>query len=265
MNDRLAEAFALHGRGQTYDRLGDQTKALDSYQQSLAIFQSFGNQGWGRLFDNLAPLYMIMGGKPAALDYLAHALPLVRALHNYRLEAILLTGIGKTYQDLNDLQPALEHYHQALLRYRRLGNRSEEAITLTEIADADLSLAEREKAIAYLQQALPIARAVGDRSLEATMLFGIGYVYNLLDERQKALDYYEQALPIFRAVNDGKDFGKRSRRCFESDVACACSGKARRKTLVDCCRRCVAIHTVCRAPGTRRQSAISSQPSAVSS
>jgi CHAT domain-containing protein len=200
--DRFAEALTLHSLGLIYERAGETAKALDSYQRSLAIFQSFGNQGWGNLFSNLSPLYLVMGGKQQALDYLSQALPLVRALRNKKLEAILLTGLAKIYSDLNDSPHALEQYRQALALFRVLGNRGDEAITITEIADADLSLAEREKAIAYLQQALPIARAVGDRSMEATMLFGIGYVYNLLDERQKALAYYEQALPIFRSLND---------------------------------------------------------------
>jgi tetratricopeptide (TPR) repeat protein len=202
LNDRFAEAITLHSLGLAFDKLGDKAKALDSCQRALAIFQSFGNRGWDSLFNNLAPLYLIMGGKQQALHYLADALPLVRAVHNKRLEAMLLTGLAKIYDDLNDQQQALAHYQQALLLFRVIGKRSDEAITLTQIADADLSLAEREKAIAYLLQALPIIRAVGDRNLEATVRFGIGYVYNLLDERQKALEYYEQALPIFRALSD---------------------------------------------------------------
>jgi CHAT domain-containing protein len=202
LTDRFSEALTLHGLGQAYHQLGESAAALDHYQRSLAIWQSLGNQGWGNLFANLSPLYLVLGGKQQAADYLSQALPLVRALHNRKLEAILMTGLARIYSDLSDPQQALAQYRQALALYRILGKRGDEAITITDIADADLSLEERQKAISYLQQALPIVRAVQDRSLEATMLFGIGYVYNLLDERQKALEYYEQALPIFRALND---------------------------------------------------------------
>ncbi|HEX4946431.1 MAG TPA: CHAT domain-containing protein [Blastocatellia bacterium] len=202
LNDNFDEAVLLHAIGQLWATTNSPDKAQEAYRQSLALFQSATGGGWDTLFANMSFLYTVMGSKQKALDYLADALPLVRALRNRRLEAVLLVGMAKIHGDLNQTEQALERQQQALHLYRAAGGRAGEAVTITNIGDADLTLAERQKAIQYLQQSLLVMRAVGDKSLEATVLFGIGYVYNLLDERQKALEYFEQALPLFRALND---------------------------------------------------------------
>ena len=202
LGDHFDEAVLLHGLGKTFDAAGDQQTAHDYYRQSLALFQSASGQGWDGLFQNLSFLYTVMGSKQKALDYLAGALPLVRALRNRRLEAVLLVGITKIHEDLNQPTQASERLQSALQLYRASGGRTGETITLTNIGDADLTLAEKQKAIQYLNQSLLLVRAAGDKSLEATIIFGLAYVYNLLDEKQKALEFYEQALPLFRALND---------------------------------------------------------------
>lgn len=202
LGDHFDEAVLLHGLGRTFDAANEKQTAHDYYRQSLTLFQSTTGQGWDGLFKNMSFLYTAMGGKQSALDYLAGAVPLVRALRNRRLEAVLLVGIAKIHEDLNQQSQALERLHNALQLYRASGGRAGETITLTNIGDADLTLAEKQKAIQYLNQSLLVVRAVGDKGLEATIIFGIAYVYNLLDEKQKAMEYYELALPLFRALGD---------------------------------------------------------------
>jgi CHAT domain-containing protein len=202
LSDQFDEAVLLHALGRLWAASNSPDKAAEAYRQALGLFQSTSGQGWDTLFANMSFLYTVMGSKQKTLDYLADALPLVRALRNRRLEAVLLVGIAKIHSDLNQTEQALERQQEALHLYRAAGGRGGETITMTNIGDADLTLSERQKAIQYLQQSLLVMRAVGDKSLEATVLFGIGYVYNLLDERQKALEYFEQALPLFRALND---------------------------------------------------------------
>ncbi len=202
LGDRFDEAVLLHAIGKLWAISNSPEKAQEAYRQALALFQSATGQGWDGLFSSMSFLYTVLGSKQKALDYLADALPLVRALRNHRLEAVLLVGIAKIHADLNQPDQALERQQQALTLYRAAGGRAGETITLTNIGDADLTLAERQKAIQYLNQALLVMRAVGDKGLEATTLFAIGYVHNLLDERQQALAYYEQALPLFRALGD---------------------------------------------------------------
>ena len=198
--DRYGEATILYSLGKTHGALGEKEKAADYLRRSLALFQTAGS--WDEVFKDLSPLYLFMGGKQQTFDYLADALPLVRALKNQRLEAILLAGLAKVSEDMNQPEKALDYNSQALALLRVTGKRGAEVFTLTEIADGDLSLEDKKKAIGYLNQALMLARGASDKALEANLLFGIGYIYGRIDEREKALDYFGQTLPIWRELKD---------------------------------------------------------------
>lgn len=200
LGDRYDEAVILYSLGKTYNRLGDKEKALDSFRKSLTLFQTAGS--WDDIFKDLRGLYLIMGGKQKTFDYLANALPLVRALKNQRLEAILLTGIAKVCEDMNEKDKMLDYYNQALALFRITGKRGAEVFSLTEIQDADLSLEDKKKAIDYLNQAILLSRGASDKALEVTLLMGIAYIYNSIDDHQNALNYFRQTLPLWRELKD---------------------------------------------------------------
>jgi CHAT domain-containing protein/tetratricopeptide (TPR) repeat protein len=200
LNDRYDEATILYSLGKTHNALGNKEKSLDYFRKSLTLFQNAGS--WDETFKDLTMLYLVMGGKQKTFDYLADAIPLVRALRNQRLEAILLTGIAKVCEDMNSEQQALDYYQQSLSLFRITGRRGAEVFSLTEIHDSDLSLEDKKKALGYLQQALLLSRDASDKGLEVALLMGISYLHNLMGELQKALDYLQQALPIWRSLGD---------------------------------------------------------------
>jgi CHAT domain-containing protein/Flp pilus assembly protein TadD len=184
----------------TADSLG---KAVEKYNQALALFQTAGDRFWeAATLNNIGLVYDALGEKQKAFDYYNQALPILRAVGNRSGEAITLNNIGSVYNALGEKQKALDYYAQALLIRRAVGDRSGEATTLNNFGVVYDSLGEKQKALDYYTQALLIRRAVGNRSGEANTLNNIGVVYNALGEKQKALDYYNQALPICRAVGD---------------------------------------------------------------
>ncbi len=197
---RYDEATILYSLGKTHDTLGNKEKAIEFIKKSLLLFQTGGS--WDEVFRDLSTLYLFMGGKQKTFDYLAGAVPLVRALKNDRLEAILLTGLAKVCEDMNEQAKALDFTSQSLALYRITGKRGAEVFTMTEISDADLSLEDKKKAVDYLNQALLLAQSASDKALEVTLLFGIGYVYASIDERQNALNYFRQTLSLWRELKD---------------------------------------------------------------
>ena len=198
--DSFDEATILYSLGVTEAALGGGEKAAEYFRRSLALFQTGGS--WDEVFKDFSTLYLFMGGKQQAFDYLANALPLLRALKNQRLEAILLNGLARICEDMNQPQKALDLSGQALALYRITGKRGAEVFTLTEIADGDLSLEDKMKAVGYLEQALLLARGASDKSLEVSLLMGIGYIYASIDEHQKALNYFQRTLLLWRTLKD---------------------------------------------------------------
>lgn len=200
LGDQYDEAKILYSMGKTYNRLGNKDKALDSFRKSLKLFQTAGS--WDDVFKDLSTLYLLMGGKQKTFDYLSDALPLVHALKNQRLEAILLTGIAKVCEDMNAQDKVLDYYGQALTLFRITGKRGAEVFSLTEISDADLSLEDKKKAVSYLNQAILLSRGASDKALEVTLLMGIAYIYSSIDDHQNALNYFHQTLPLWRELKD---------------------------------------------------------------
>lgn len=199
-DDSYASATILYKLGRAHYALGDKEKSSDHFRRSMALYQTAGS--WDEIFKDLRPLYALMGGPQKTSDYLSGALPLVRALKNQRLEAILLTSLAKVSEDLGQPGQALDHTQQALELFRITGKRGAEIFTLTEISDADLTLEEKRKAVDYLNQALLLANGASDRALEASLLTGIGYIYASIDEHQKSLQYFQRSLPVWRAIKD---------------------------------------------------------------
>ena len=177
--------------------------ALGKWQQALKLYQQLDSKlEQALVLTSLGRIYDNLGEKQKALDYYQRALPLWRAVGNPTGESILLNNIGGVYSALGEKQKALDYYQQALPLWRAVGDREGEAVTLNNIGLVYDDLGEKQKALDYYQRALPLWRAVGDRAGEATTLNNIGAVYDALGEKQKALDYLQQALPLRRAVGD---------------------------------------------------------------
>ena len=153
-------------------------------------------------------------GYQGALGKLQQALKLYQQLDSKSEQALVLTGLGRIYDDLGEKQKALDYYQQALPIVRAVGDRKGEAATLYNFGAVYDDLGENQKALDYYQQALPLLQAEGDRTGEATTLNNIGRVYSALGENQKALDYYQQALPLSRAVGGAE--GTQSARSQEA-------------------------------------------------
>lgn len=200
LGDNFGEAVILYNLGRTNSIQGSTEKALDHVRKSRTLFQKAGS--WDEMFANLGPLYMMMGGRQQTFDYLKDALPLVRALKNQRLEAILLSGLSKVKEDMGDQQQLLLYTLQALDLLRITGKRGAEVFTLTEIGDSDLSFEDKKKAIGYLNQALLLSQGASDKALEVSLLAGLGYLYNQIGEHETALKYFRQELPLWRGLKD---------------------------------------------------------------
>lgn len=200
LNQIFQEATIFYRLGKTYKILGNPTKSSEYFAKSLLLFQTGGS--WDELFKNLTPLYVLMGGKEPTFTYLSDAIPLVKALKNERLEAILLTALAKICRDLNQPEKSSGYTEQALELFRISGKRGSEVFSLTEIADGDLSLEDKKRAIDYLNQAILLSQGARDKSLEVSLLMGIAYIYGSIDEHQKALSYLNKTLPLWREVND---------------------------------------------------------------
>ena len=151
---------------------------------------------------NLGLAYAFLGEPRKAIEYYEQALAIARKIGDRRNEGAWLGNLGLAYAALSEPRKSIEHYEQTLEIDREIGDRRSEGNALGNLGLAYAALGEPRKAIEYYEQHLAIAREIGDRRGEANALGNLGNAYDYLGEPRKAIEYYEQALAIAREIGD---------------------------------------------------------------
>jgi tetratricopeptide (TPR) repeat protein len=195
------EARFLNELGLAWSAIGEKRKALEMYEQALALRQVLGDRyGEATSLNNIAGVWGDLGEKRKALEMYEQALALLQALKNRGGEAMALNNVGMAWLALGEKRKALEYFEQALPLLRSVGDRSSEAATLNNIGGVWNDLGERDKALKYFEQALPLSRTVGNRNVEATTLAWLGSQYSQQGNLPKALQTFQDVNKIFEAI-----------------------------------------------------------------
>ena len=201
--DTYRRGLTLLTLGITHYQLNEIRRALEYFNESLAIAVSIGNRRMEAGTETfVGGMLDILGDVGKALDHYHRALKLARENNSRIAEGNALSNIGKIYNEVAEWEKALQFYAQALQVFREAGSKPNEAITLNNIGISYSLSGEYQKALDYLQQSLPLIRAGGNKNSEAYTLLNIGYVYRHLNEFQKAMDHYNQAQAIQRETGN---------------------------------------------------------------
>jgi tetratricopeptide (TPR) repeat protein len=202
---QMATANAL---GTSYAALGQTGRAIEHYQQALAIARETGNRSIeSTALGNLGNSYSTLGQTGRAVEHYQQTLAIARETGDRGIEGGALGSLGNDYADLGQTGRAIEHYQQALAIAIETGHRSSEGLWLGGLGGCYADLGQTERAIEHYQQALAIAIETGDRGIEGTALGNLGAHYATLERTGRAVEYYEQALAIARETGDRSSEG----------------------------------------------------------
>lgn len=194
--------------------MGEYSKALEFYQQALAIYKEVGQQvlankkeagdrtGEGKTLDSIGLIYQNLEQYPKALEFYQQALAIAREVGDKAGEGTTLNNIAALYNTQEQYPKALEFLSQALVIVREIGDKVGEGKTLNNIAVIYRNLGQYPKALEFYQQALALQREISDKAGQGMTLSGIGKVYFQLNQYPKALEFFSQALAINREVSD---------------------------------------------------------------
>ena len=198
----------LGNLGNAYSDLGQVERAIEYYEQALAIAREIGDRrGEGADLGNLGTAYLTLGQVERAIEYYEQALVIAREIGDRRNEGIWLGNLGIAYRSLGQVERAIEYHEQALAISREIGDRRGEGTDLGNLGLAYHALGQVERAIEYYEQALTIAREIKDRSNKGNWLGSLGLAYSDLGQVERAFEYYERALAIHREIGDRRNEG----------------------------------------------------------
>ncbi len=202
-NNRKAEADRLREQGLKQFESNQLQKALQSWQQSLAIYREIKNrQGEAASLGLLGVVYHKLGNYRKAIDYYQQSLAIKKEIGNRQGIAASLDILGVAYGKLGNYRKAIDYYQQALAIKKEIGNRKDIADSLNNLGNAYHSLGDYKKAIDYHQQSLAISKAIGYRQGVANSLNNLGNAYHSLGDYKKVIDYHQQSLAISKEIGN---------------------------------------------------------------
>jgi len=205
------EGIHLRNLGNAYADLGETRRAIEFYEQRLAIAREIGDRrGEGNALGNLGNAYADLGETRHAIEFYQQRLEIAREIGERHSEGVALGDLGNAYIALGETRRAIGYYEQALVIDREIGDRRGEGADLCNLGVAYKNLGEIGRAIEYHEQDLAIAHEIGDRRGEGQALGNLGVAYKNLGETRRAIEYYEQSLIIKREIGDRQGEAKGS-------------------------------------------------------
>lgn len=150
--DEAAQTNILSNLGMTYEKLFERQKALDSYQQALALASA------------------------------AHASVQV-ALHN---------NLGSLHEDLGDWDEALEQYTLSLALHESLGDKRRMAMTLNNLGLLHSRRGQPELARQSFERALALAQETDDLKVRVYAAHNLGVFYRKIGKLPEAIGHWRQ-------------------------------------------------------------------------
>ena len=200
----------LGNLGVAYSDLGQMERAIEYYEQALAIAKVIGaRRGEGGNLGNIGTAYSDLGQVERAMEYYERALAIFKDIGDRRGEGTWLGNLGNAYYALGQVERAIEYYKQALAIAKEIGDRRGEGANVGNIGNAYRFLGQMERAIEFYEQALAISQEIGDRRGEGNWLGNLGGAYYAQGQMERAIEYHEQALAISQEIGDQRGEGYR--------------------------------------------------------
>ncbi|MFZ4728335.1 MAG: CHAT domain-containing protein, partial [Pseudanabaena sp.] len=186
-----------------YYYLGQYQKAIEFYQQSLAIAQQTNNRHSIAIWlNNLGNVHNSLGQYQKALDFYQQSLEITKQIGDRKGEGKLLGNLGNAYYYLQQYPKAIQFYQQSLAIAKQIGERQNEGAWLNNLGVAYHYQKQYAKAIEFYQQSLSIYQEIGDREGLGSALTNLGSAYTISKQYSKAFDYYYQALATVQQIGD---------------------------------------------------------------
>jgi len=189
--------------GLVYYSKGEWQRAIEFYQQSLAITEKLGDvPGLATTYMNLGTVYLQKGEWERAIEFYQKALAITEKLGDVHTLAQTYNNLGEVYRHKGEWDRAIEFYQKALAITEKLGDVHTLAQIYNNLGLVYAAKGEWQQAIDFYQQSLAITDKLGDVHTLAQTYNNLGEVYRSKGEWQRAIHFYQQSLAILEKLGD---------------------------------------------------------------
>jgi CHAT domain-containing protein/uncharacterized protein HemY len=203
--DKLGLATAIKGIGNVHRTRGDYGAALESYFNSLSLFEAI-RAPLGTTLGSIGLVRALQGNYPQALEYYAKALKEFEATANKIEMARVLSLIGNVYYVQGQYDSALSSYRQALALREAMDDKPGQGDVLAGIGSTFLRQQNYSEALDNFEKALGLFKSVNNQEQMAQVLTRVSEALLLQKDYARALSAAESALTIATQIGNGELF-----------------------------------------------------------
>jgi len=203
-NSKIQLANAYRKSGTNYSNSNNLIKALESYQNSVSVYENLGLQKeTGRLYNNIGLTYSGLRSEDKAIQFYLKALHIYEnILNDLDGVATVYINIGNLYYSQENYEFAQHYFDEALKLYKKLEDKFGISICYTNIGNVLADNKEVSKGLNYYFQSIEIQEELKDRNGIAVNYNNIGDCYITLKQYNEASSYIDKAAEIANLVSD---------------------------------------------------------------
>ncbi|MGB3494302.1 MAG: CHAT domain-containing protein [Elainellaceae cyanobacterium] len=147
--------------------------------------------------------HLLLKDYSQAIDFSEQALEISQQLNDGRLEAWILSDIGRASQSLGQYEEAIVLYHRAISISQEIDNRMWEVVSLNQLGNAYQRLNQHQEAMSAYQLALQTARDIDYRAGEGQALSHIGHLFREQDQVELAILFFKESVHVRQMIREG--------------------------------------------------------------
>lgn len=228
--DKRREISVLVSFGQAYTTIGDNSKAIASFEQALAIARELKDtqletavlQSQGQALVQISNAYLAQGNYAKAIKYSEQLIAIARKIKNPPFEVAGLGTLASAYTFTENLPQAVkirEEQQKIFENNKAPWVALVQGGELAQLCDDYWLLTDYSKAISCYQQGLKITQKyqknpdstikVSNRISEFRHLLGLGTVYQQTNQPQESIKFLESARVIYQEIKNNPFFNKK--------------------------------------------------------
>lgn len=198
------EARALNVIGLTYRFQSNFPKALEYYEQSIALLERAGDRRYmSAVYGNMGDVYRVQSNIPKAIDCVTRSLAIAQESGNQKGAADAYVSIAIMYFDLPDShEKILEYLEKARVIYESLKFEPGLSLVYANLTTIYFNQKDLDKAFYFVEKALAIQEKEGDVYGMATSLFNRASIRSNRNQFQEALADFDRVAEYFERLGD---------------------------------------------------------------
>lgn len=193
LKDRIGMSKSINNLGQVQRKIGNYDKAIDYYQESLAMKGGEDATGRTNTLVNLALVYKETRNYTQALRLMDQALDVAKSANYLQGQAFARRSIGETQLEMKLLPEALINLQQAADLYEQVNYRKGIAFSYASIGQVYEELGNNTQAISFYEKAVRVAEKIEQRKLAADLYYASARIAQATGNSAVAWDFTKKA------------------------------------------------------------------------